>query len=104
MAFIPIGLDAYVDMHMKSNRDENREAFRARLLAALAAYRQGATCSCGNPIWVIGSAVVGHMCFTCITGEAFPDSDYEIAEALGKPARGKRKRRRGPRHGEHGRS
>jgi hypothetical protein len=35
-----------------------------------------------GPIWAIGSAVVGNACFTCITGEADPSSDYEIDEVL----------------------
>ncbi len=57
-------------------------------------------CNCGNPIWVIGSAITGNACFSCITGEAVdqrqiffsgrrindadqavPDSDDEIDEA-----------------------
>jgi hypothetical protein len=61
-----------------------------RLRKTLKAYQAGARCTCGEPIWVIGSAEVGHMCFTCITGEAYPIEDYESAEALssrGKPAR-----------------
>jgi hypothetical protein len=33
---------------------------------------------------VIGSAETGHACFTCITGEADPSEDYEIAEACDK--------------------
>jgi hypothetical protein len=33
---------------------------------------------------VIGSAVVGNACFTCITGEAMPDNEYEIDEACEK--------------------
>jgi len=33
---------------------------------------------------VIGSAFVGNACFTCITGEADPSDDYEIAEACDK--------------------
>jgi TolB-like protein len=37
-------------------------------------------------IFSIGSAEVGAACFTCITGEAWPDSDYEIDEALGLSA------------------
>jgi len=48
----------------------------------LRAYKQGARCDCGNPIWVIGSAFSGFDgCFTCITGEACPEDDYEIDEA-----------------------
>jgi hypothetical protein len=55
----------------------------ARLLrSALASARAGARCECGGPIWVIGSAEVGLSCFTCITGEADPSDDYEIAEAM----------------------
>lgn len=50
----------------------------------LADYQAGARCDCGEPIWVIGSAETGHMCFTCITGEADPSEDYEIAEACDK--------------------
>jgi hypothetical protein len=47
-------------------------------------YQAGARCHCGEPIWVIGSAEAGHACFTCITGEADPSEDYEIAEACHK--------------------
>ena len=31
---------------------------------------------------VPGSAFAGNACFTCITGEAYPDGDYEIDEAI----------------------
>jgi len=39
---------------------------------------------CGAPIWVLAASEVGLMCFTCITGEADPSSDYEIDEACDK--------------------
>lgn len=81
MQFVPIEIDDYVDLHMESNPDEDRAAFESRLREALAARLDGKKCDCGNPIWVIGSAVVGHACFTCITLESTPDGDYEIAEA-----------------------
>ena len=81
MPFVPIAIDAFVDLHVKSNPDEDPAAFKVRLKEALEARQAGATCECGEPIWVIGSAVAGHACFTCITGEATPDSDYEIADA-----------------------
>jgi hypothetical protein len=45
---------------------------------------QGIKCTCGNDIWVIGSAIVGNSCFSCITGESAPDSDYEIDSAVKK--------------------
>ncbi|MFH1723325.1 MAG: hypothetical protein ABII00_01765 [Elusimicrobiota bacterium] len=80
--FKPIPFDAYVAKHLKSNRDENEGDFRERLREAVEAKKAGRLCDCGNPIWAIGSAVAGYMCFTCITGEAEPSEDYEIDEAL----------------------
>jgi hypothetical protein len=47
------------------------------------ARKAGARCACGTFIWTIGSAEARAACFTCITGEAWPDTDYEIDEALG---------------------
>ena len=81
--FTPISIDAYVDLHMSSNpNDMARAEVVSSLRSALIAHNDGATCRCGNPIWVIGSAFVGDACFTCITGEAYPDGDYEIDEAM----------------------
>lgn len=64
-----------------------------RLKSALKDYRNRIKCSCGNDIWVIGSAVVGNSCFTCITGESEPTDDYEIDSAIKKQAD-----RKGQRH------
>ena len=79
--FTPISMDAFVADYVRSNPGEDRDAITAGLKDALDAYRRGVTCSCGAPLWVIGSAVSGYGCFTCITREAVPDSDYEIDEA-----------------------
>ena len=81
MPFVPIEIDDYVTLHLKSNPDEKPAGLVSRLQIALAAHRAGERCDCGNPIWVVGSAVAGHACFTCITGEAVPDGDYEITDA-----------------------
>jgi len=83
MPFVPIAVDAYVDLHSKMNPDVDPKDLRFMLNEALRARRDGETCDCGEPIWVIGSAVARHACFTCITGEAVPDGDYEIADACG---------------------
>jgi hypothetical protein len=85
MGFAPIGLPDYVRMFLKDNRGEKAADVTARLQSALDAYKAGARCHCGEPIWVIGSAEAGCACFTCITGEADPSGDYEIAEACDKP-------------------
>ena len=80
--FTPISIDAYVELHAKSSPDDKPEDMRAWLQRALRDHKAGVKCHCGNPIWVIGSAVAGNACFTCITGEAHPDSDFEIDEAM----------------------
>jgi len=81
-AFKPIPFDAYVAKHLKCNRDEDEKDFRKRLREAVDAKKAGRRCDCGNPIWAVGGAVAGYMCFTCITGEAKPSGDYEIDETL----------------------
>lgn len=81
--FIPISFDAYVDLHMNANpHDVPRQDVVTALQSALADHNNGATCECGNPIWVIGSAFAGNACFTCITGQAYPNQDYEIDAAI----------------------
>jgi hypothetical protein len=79
--FIPISIEKYVEKHVAANPGEDRAAIIERLREALEAYKMGETCRCGEPIWVIGSAASEYGCFTCITTEAMPDSDYEIDEA-----------------------
>jgi hypothetical protein len=84
MAFVPISIDKYLKKHLKSNPNESESDLRKRLNSKLADYKRGAKCSCGNDIWVIGSAFVGNSCFTCITGEGDPSDDYEIDLAIKK--------------------
>ena len=81
MAFVPITVEAFVDLHVKANPDEDPEDLQFRLEEALEAHKGGKTCDCGEPLWVIGSAVARHACFTCITGEADAGDDYEITDA-----------------------
>jgi hypothetical protein len=87
MGFRPVALRHYIRLHLKSNRGEKEAEVTARLQWALKAFKAGAVCSCGEPIWVIGSAIAGLMCFTCITGSTDNTDDYEIDEACGPPAR-----------------
>jgi hypothetical protein len=84
MGFVPISIDKYVEKHLKNNLSENEKDLRNRLDSALMAYQNGVRCTCGNDIWVIGSASVGNSCFTCITGESYPTDDYEIDIAVKK--------------------
>ena len=84
MGFVAISIEKYIKKHLTSNPSENEKHLRERLNSALADYKNGVKCSCGNDIWVIGSASVGNGCFTCITGDSMPDSDYEIDSAIKK--------------------
>ncbi|HVP20263.1 MAG TPA: hypothetical protein VMS73_00225 [Anaerolineaceae bacterium] len=82
IGFTPISIEKYVEIHLRANPGAKRAEITQALKASLADYKNGVTCqSCGNPIWVIGSALAGPMCFTCITGEAIPEDEYEIDEA-----------------------
>ena len=76
--FIPIRLADYVELHLCANPDVERSELVGRLQYAIDAHKRGIRCACGAPIWIIGSAEAGLSCFSCITGEAQPDDDYEI--------------------------
>ena len=79
VGFSRISLSDYVELHLRANPSTERAELTARLEYAMDAYRRGIRCQCGAPIWIIGSAEAGLACFTCITGQAVPDNDYEIA-------------------------
>lgn len=80
--FLSISVDEFVKATININPKEDLKGLRQSVLDALKDYKDGTTCDCGNPIWVAGSAIAGNGCFTCITGEAAPDEDFEIDEAL----------------------
>ena len=84
--FRPISLNEYVELHLRANPGTERADLTARLEYAMNAYRRNTRCQCGAPIWIIGSAEAGLACFTCITGEAVPDDDYEIEIGDARPA------------------
>lgn len=92
MGFAPISIDRYIKMHLKNNSRENEKDLRKRINSALSDYNKGVKCDCGNDIWVIGSASVGNSCFSCITGEAYPNNDYEIDSVLKKKENTKARR------------
>lgn len=79
--FVPVRLNQFVSQYLRNNQDADGDTVRAAVEDALAAFRQGVRCACGNPLWVAGSAVAGYGCFSCITGSAQPDGDPEIDAA-----------------------
>nr|NQU94488.1 hypothetical protein [Bacteroidota bacterium] len=84
MGFKPISLEKYINKHIENNPTQNENELRKNLNTAIQSHQNGERCSCGNDIWVIGSAFVGNTCFTCITGESYPDDDFEIDIAIKK--------------------
>jgi hypothetical protein len=56
MGFLPISIENYIKMHRENNPSENETDLRKRLNSALVDYQNGMKCSCGNDIWVVGSA------------------------------------------------
>lgn len=73
-----ISIDNFIQIYKKRNPNENFVELRNNLLHFKKVKKRGEKCICGNPIWVIGSAISGKGCFTCITGESYTTDDYEI--------------------------
>jgi hypothetical protein len=82
MGFVPISINKFVIKHLENNPTVKEKDLRNNLNEALTCFKKGIKCSCGNDIWVIGSAFAGNSCFTCITGDSFPTDDYEIDSAI----------------------
>lgn len=82
MAFIPISVENYIKMYLLNNPKDDSKEVKAQIEQAIADFNAGKKCTCGEDIWVVGSASVGNMCFTCITGDDFPTDDYEIDSVL----------------------
>jgi len=78
--FVPITIDDFVKSYIENNPEEKNNNIREVLIETVADKKDGAKCNiCKQPIWAIGSAIVGwNGCFTCITGEADESEDYEI--------------------------
>ena len=77
--FTPISIENYLDRHMRSNPDQKRDEVRGAIEEMIQLHKNGGRCSCGREIWVVGSAAAGWPgCFSHITGEAYPDDDFEI--------------------------
>lgn len=76
--FQKISIDDFVAKTMKSNPGLNAKELKKSLTEFKKRKIQRELCDCGNPIWIIGSAIIGKGCFTCITGDSDCSEDYEI--------------------------
>lgn len=76
---IYIKLEKFAEITAESNNINKKKLIKS-LKETLNAKNNGATCmGCGAPIWAAGSAITGlYRCFSCATGEADSDNDYEI--------------------------
>lgn len=79
---IKITVNRFAKMYVEDNPGEKIDELKLNLKASLSSKKAGAVCgNCGEPIWALGSAIVGwNGCFTCITGESDPSEDYEVYE------------------------
>ena len=78
LEFKRIAIDTFIDRHKQLNPDTDLVDLKASLLYFKSLRDSGELCQCGNPIWIVGSAIVGKGCFTCITGETDTSEDFEI--------------------------
>lgn len=76
--FVPVTIDRFIEKHKLKNPKEDLKKLRSDLLYFKQLKLKGEKCNCGNSIWIIGSAIAGKGCFTCITGESDFSNDYEI--------------------------
>ena len=77
--FSPISLEAYLERHMQSNPGQKRDEIKASIEEMISFHKEGGRCHCGKEIWIVGSAAAQWPgCFSHITGEAYPDNDFEI--------------------------
>lgn len=76
---INIKLEKFAEITAEHNKMDKKKLIKS-LKETLNAKNNGATCMiCGAPIWAAGSAITGlYMCFSCTTGVADSDNDYEI--------------------------
>ncbi|PWH86627.1 hypothetical protein [Brumimicrobium oceani] len=82
MNFTPISKQEYVALHLLNNPSTNEAELRNNLDQKITDFKNNVRCSCGNDIWVIGSASLGNGCYKCLTGENLPTKHYEIDSAL----------------------
>ena len=83
--FAPISASRFLERFLKDNPSEKRKVTEDRLQDALKYALAGGRCTMckTNPVWVVGAAAgAGYLCFTCTTGDAVPDDDFEIDEHL----------------------
>ena len=73
-----ISIDSFIKKHSQNNPSIDTKQLRRDLTHFKQLRTKGIKCSCGNDLWVIGSAISGKGCYTCITMETDCSNDYDI--------------------------
>ena len=76
--FTKISVDNFIEKYKMNNPKEDLTKLKKNILYFKQLKKDGVKCYCGNSLWVIGSAISGKGCFTCITGETDFSNDYDI--------------------------
>ena len=73
-----ISIDNFIYKFKINNPNTDLSTLKKGLLNFKQLKENGERCVCGNEIWIIGSAIAGKGCFTCITGDTDQTDDYEV--------------------------
>ncbi len=76
--FKKISLDNFLKKYSKDNPGMDSKQLRKDLINFRQLKNDGVKCNCGNDLWIIGSAISGKGCFSCITMSADCSDDFEI--------------------------
>jgi hypothetical protein len=76
--FTKIKIKDFVKQTVTANPDLDAKQLTEDLEKFKIRKTKGELCDCGESIWIIGSALTGKGCFTCITGETDKTDDYEV--------------------------
>ena len=76
--FIKIKIDDFVNQTVAANPGLDAKQLTIVLEEFKVRKIKGELCDCGESIWIVGSALTGKGCFTCITGETDKSDDYEV--------------------------
>jgi len=76
--FNKISIDNFLEKYKLSNPKEDITKLKKSIIEFRKLKAAGVKCNCGGSLWIIGSAISGKGCFTCITGESDCSNDYDI--------------------------
>jgi len=76
---VPISKENYIALYLQQYTEYTKDQLTNLIDEKIRLKRDGLQCSCGNKIWVVGSAVSNrNICFKCLIGHDNSSEDYEI--------------------------